>query len=125
MNILLIIPMKEIPKDEMVLFFDLQDEYKLTEGAQEIPIKFRVLNRSQKEYMLTFRIRFSTSMGIYIVEEFKEISMKKILPGDDFESETKIVLKEPGKHWILVTGSFSTTDKDRTFQIKFPFKVKK
>jgi hypothetical protein len=117
--------MKEIPKDEMVLFFDLQDEYKLTEGAQEIPIKFRVLNRSQKEYMLTFRIRFSTSMGIYIVEEFKEISMKKILPGDDFESETKIVLKEPGKHWILVTGSFSTTDKDRTFQIKFPFKVKK
>ena len=121
----LVISMKEIPKDEMVLFFDLQDEYKLMEGAQEIPIKFRVLNRSQKEYMLTFRIRFSTSMGIYIVEEFKEISMKKILPGDDFESETKIVLKEPGKHWILVTGSFSTTDKDRTFQIKFPFKVKK
>ena len=51
--------------------------------------------------------------------------MKKILPGDDFESETKMVLKEPGKHWILVTGSFSTTDRDRTFQIKFPFKVKK
>jgi len=118
--------MKEIPKDEMVLFFDLQDEYKITpEGVAEIPIKFRVLNRSQKEYMITFRIRFSTSMGVYIVEEFKEISMKKILPGDNFESETKLVLKEPGKHWILVTGSFSTTDKDRTFQIKLPFKVKK
>ena len=125
MNIYLFIPMKEIPKDEMVLFFDLQDEYKIVEGSAEIPIKFRVLNRSQKEYMITFRIRFSTSMGVYIVEEFKEISMKKILPGDNFESETKLVLKEPGKHWILVTGSFSTTDKDRTFQIKLPFKVKK
>jgi len=114
--------MKEIPKDEMVLFFDLQDEYKLSE--EEIPIKFRVLNRSRKEYMLTFRIRFSTSMGIYIVDEYKEISMKKILPGDDFESETRLHLKEPGKHWILITGSFSTTDNDRTFQLKFPFKVK-
>jgi hypothetical protein len=117
--------MKEIPKDEMVLFFDLQDEYRIIPESAEVPIKFRVLNRSQKEYMLTFRIRFSTSMGIYIVEDLKELSMKKILPGDDFESETKMVLKEPGKHWILVTGSFSTTDRDRTFQIKFPFKVKK
>ncbi len=120
-----VIKMKEIPRDEMVLFFDLQDEYKITEGAAETPIKFRVLNRSQKEWMSVFRIRFSTSMGVYMVEELKEITMKRILPGDNFESETKMVLKEPGKHWILITGSFSTTDKDRTFQIKLPFKVKK
>ncbi|MHA1265738.1 MAG: hypothetical protein ACTSRS_10950 [Candidatus Helarchaeota archaeon] len=118
--------MKEIPKNEMVLFFDLEDEYKLDspEGEMEVPIKFRVLNRNQKEYLLTFRIRFSVSMGVKVVEDFKEIATKKILPGDDFEAETKIILKEKGKHWILITGSFSTTNKDRTFQFKLPFKVK-
>ena len=116
--------MKEIPKNEMVLFLDLEDDYKLESPDMEIPLKFRVLNRNQKEYMLTFRIRFSVSMGCKVVEDFKEVATKKILPGDDFESETRIILKQKGKQWILITGSFSTTNKDRTFQIKIPFKIK-
>ncbi|MHA1651952.1 MAG: hypothetical protein ACTSYB_17330, partial [Candidatus Helarchaeota archaeon] len=76
------------------------------------------------EYMLTFRLRFSTSMGIRVVEELKEVAVKKILPGDDFESKTELIVEKKGKHWILLTGSFSTTNKDRTFQVKFPFHVK-
>ncbi|HUX99766.1 MAG TPA: hypothetical protein VMV49_09450 [Candidatus Deferrimicrobium sp.] len=116
--------MKEIPKNEMVLFFDLEDDYKLETPETEVPVKFRVLNRSPKDYMLTFRIRFSTSMDVKVPDEFKEISTKKILPGDDFEAETRMILKAKGKQWILITGSFSTTDKDRTFQMKLPFKIK-
>ena len=116
--------MKEIQKNEMVLFFDLEDEYKLDAPEMEVVIKFRVLNQSHKEYMLTFRMRFSTSMGVTVAEEFKETATKKILPGDDFESETRLIMKEKGKQWILITGSFSTTNKDRTFQIKIPFKTK-
>ncbi len=119
--------MKEFLKNEMVIFFDLQDDYKFEPPEQpelKIPIKFRILNRSPKEYMMSFRMRFSTSMGVKVVEEFKETLVKKILPGDDFESETQLIATEKGKHWILLTGSFSTTDKDRTFQIKLPFQVK-
>ena len=116
--------MKEIPKNEMVLFFDLEDDYKLESPGMEVPVKFRVLNRSSKEYMLTFRIRFSTSMDVKVVEELKEISTKKILPGDDFEAETGLILNAKGSQWILITGSFSTTNKDRNFQIKLSFKVK-
>lgn len=116
--------MKEFLKNEMVIFFDLQDDYKFEPPELKIPIKFRILNRSPKDYMLTFRMRFSTSMGVKVVEEFKETLVKKILPGDDFESETQLIVAEKGKHWILLTGSFSTTDKDRTFQIKLPFQVK-
>lgn len=116
--------MKEILKNEMALFFDLEDDYKLDAPEREIPITFRVLNRDQKEYMLTFRIRFSVSMGVVVQEDLKEIAVKKILPGDDFEAETRIILREKGKQWILITGSYSTTNKDRTFQIKLDFKVK-
>ncbi|MHA1131841.1 MAG: hypothetical protein ACTSQI_04940 [Candidatus Helarchaeota archaeon] len=116
--------MKEIQKNEMVLFFDLEDNYKFEPPETKIPIKFRVLNRSHKEYMLTFRMRFSVSMGAKVVEELKETATKKILPGDDFESETELIVDTKGKHWILLTGSFSTANKDRTFQIKLPFHVK-
>ncbi|NVM31519.1 MAG: hypothetical protein HWN65_21965 [Candidatus Helarchaeota archaeon] len=116
--------MKEIPKSEMLLFFDLDDEYKLDAPEKEIPVKFRVLNRSHKDYMLTFRIRFSVSMDVKIVEDYKEVATKKILPGDDFEAETRLILLGKGKQWILITGSFSTANKDRTFQIKLPFKIK-
>jgi hypothetical protein len=77
-----------------------------------------------KEYMLTFRMRFSVSMGAKVVEEFKEVATKKILPGDDFESKTELIVESKGKHWILITGSFSTSNKDRTFQVKIPFQMK-
>ena len=116
--------MKEITKNEMVLFFGLEDSYKFVPPVSKIPIKYRILNRSPKEYMLTFRLRFSTSMGVKVVEEFKELAVKKILPGDDFESETFLLVEEKAKHWILLTGSFSTTNKDRNFQFKIPFHVK-
>ncbi|NVM52254.1 MAG: hypothetical protein HWN66_01035 [Candidatus Helarchaeota archaeon] len=108
----------------MVLFFDLQDDYKYQPPEIKIPIRFRVLNRSPKSYLLTFRMRFSTSMGVKVVEEFKETATKKILPGDDYEAETQLIVDKKGKHWILLTGSFSTTNKDRTFQIKLPFQAK-
>ena len=116
--------MKELIKNEMVLFFDLEDDYKFEPPEIKIPIRFRILNRSHKEYMLTFRMRFSVSMGARVTEDLKETATKKVLPGDDFESETEIIVESKGKHWILITGSFSTTNKDRTFQIKLPFTVK-
>ncbi len=116
--------MKEIQKNEMVLFFDLEDTYKLETPETEVVIKFRVLNRSQKDMMVMFKIRFSASMGIKVVEEFKETSVKKILQGDDFEAETRLILESKGKHWLLLTGSFGTTNKDRNFQAKIPFQVK-
>ncbi|MFX1293255.1 MAG: hypothetical protein ACFFD2_00155 [Promethearchaeota archaeon] len=116
--------MKEIQKNEMVLFFDLQDSYKFVPPISKIPVRFRILNRSPKEYMLTVRLRFSTSMGVKVVEDLKETAVKKILPGDDFESETQFIVETRGKHWVLLTGSFSTSNKDRTFQIKLPFQIK-
>ena len=61
--------MKEFQKNEMVLFFDLEDEYKLDAPEMEVVIKFRVLNRSHKDYMLTFRMRFSTSIDYLLLHD--------------------------------------------------------
>ena len=118
--------MRTIGNKEFVMFIEMPDNYKLPKDVEvedEIVV-FRVLNKSVKDWCTMVKIRVAGSMGVRVPPESKEFSIRKLLPGEDFEDKIQFTIEGKGEMWLLITVNYSLGTKMRNFHEKLMFTVK-